>query len=392
MATPARVDETMKAMEKLQTKINNEAFFHVQSTIRRLITEESSRNKNVGGVTIVSGSGSASSIFHGLVKAISSYNNEKVHDMRLLILRDDKTIQGLVWEMFCRDWLRMDNKYVNAWLLNEVPSEILRECGLCRLDNGIDLIAELSSAQPAVMYNTSKVRDIEKKQGILPGSPIKSKYVAIQCKFRAPNKDGIGAALTWKMLDTFTGLCSMTGPWVRGIVMTNSKGVGPRVPRKAKEERNDEEAEDVRKDRKTVLHDRFTTMAFCMLNKTEMDHWMRMAGTGEAGRRLDEDTEATQPTPIPTPLIPPTNTTTNIVTAPTPVPDSVTGQNKGISRQKTSTKSTRSRGTKSRGFKGTGRGGKALGHIVGGDTDVKTPDQLREARLAHYTPNTIDTE
>lgn len=390
MATPEKFVEAIQDLDLLEKKFNTKSTFQIQSTIRRLITEEASRNTMVSGTTIVSGAGSATSIFHGLVRAIANYNDREVHDMKDLILRDNKTLHGLVWEVFCRDWLRTDTRYTNAWLLCEVPSDILRDCGLCRLDSGIDLIAELRSEQPAVMYNTSKVREIEKKQGLLQGGVIKSKYVAIQCKFREPNKDGIGAALTWKMLDTFTGLCSMTGPWARGIIMTNGRGIGNRVPKKALEEKNNKESEDVRDQRKTVLHDRFTTFAFATLNKTDNDHWKRMAGTNIGGDRLGSVTTNNTTQPLVPPSISP-SVTTRLIPGIGELPVSNI-DNSSTKTVQTKPKTTTNKKTRGTGVKGTGRRGRSVGHVLGGDVKPKTQEQLRDARLAHYKPNTVENE
>jgi hypothetical protein len=73
-----------------------------------------------------------------------------------------------------------------------------------RVDNGIDIVAQMSS---------------------------QSGYVAVQCKYRK----NIKQTVTWTSLSTFVGLCAVTGPWDRHLLMTNCRGVTRKVPKTPKD-------------------------------------------------------------------------------------------------------------------------------------------------------------
>jgi hypothetical protein len=206
--------------------------------------------------------------------------------------RDLNNLHGKVWEVFCREWLKAEHrdakgmstsKYKNVWLLHETPRDVLDMCGLEQLDSGIDIIAELWDDVMASIPFKDKVS---------------SRYVPVQCKFRSPNKLGYVKKITWDELSTFCGLVNMTGPWVHGLVMVNSRGIGNRVPKKSNDTNTNDNKDtknthkdtsnknlDVRKQRKTILHERFHTIAFTKLDHTSLEQWQRVAGTS-IGHRL----------------------------------------------------------------------------------------------------------
>ena len=220
-------------------------------------------------------------MFRALVREIEAYRTRAVSSMRELRLRDDRGSHGRAWELFCRDWLKALTRqgparetvrvYEDVWLLSEAPDVVLTLCGLVRLDSGIDLVARLASPSRARLYDPGKH----------PAAPTSS-LVAVQCKFRSPGKLGRAKRLPWKELSTFTGLCSISGPWARALIMTNAPGLGARVPRS----RATGEATDTRK---TLLADRYVTLAFGSFEATTLEHWARMTGLGP-GTRLDQPT------------------------------------------------------------------------------------------------------
>ena len=174
--------------------------------------------------------------------------------MREQKLRDNKALKGRTWEIFVREWLLASQRYTNVWLLQDVPEEVLRKCSIERLDSGIDIVAELAQAENALFYNP-------KTYSTAPHT----KYVAIQCKFRSPDKLGRTKRLPWSSVSTTVGLCSLTGPWARCLICTNAPGMG----------------------RKTVpVSGRFVTLAYRTFDKTDRDTWLRICGI-YMPRRLD---------------------------------------------------------------------------------------------------------
>jgi predicted helicase len=89
--------------------------------------------------------------------------------------------------------------YDNVWLLKDIPTHVRESLGLRTRDIGIDIVAE--------------------RKGSAGNSS--STYVAVQCKFKSPNKWRKKTAVGWKELSTFYSLCARTGPWDRHIVMFN---------------------------------------------------------------------------------------------------------------------------------------------------------------------------
>jgi hypothetical protein len=444
MANPASVQASLEEMRRIEEGNIRRYSTSIQAAVRRLLAEDACRDEQV---RILSSVAPNSSVFHGLVRCIAAYSEREVKDMRQMRLRDDKTLSGRLWEVACRDWLLALTRkvrgedvrvYANVWLLSEVPREVLQECNLMRLDAGIDLVAELVGTEVASMYDATKphTRDAEGR--------VTSRYVAVQCKFRKPNVKGIGAALTWNLLSTFTGLCSMTGPWVRGLVMTNARGLGSRVPRKAGEEKarptsstdptptNATTSSTSRQNRKDVLDTRFATLAFRSMDRTCNDHWRRMAGT-ESGQRLgsavveeisasgskdevhgrDEEVhgrdEEEKSAEEDLPLRPPTSTLPRangppvtqarppqVATSNVPVPDGLTGMSRGVISPGIVAKGSPweykkgEHGKKPRKRPPVIKGGR--GKLLGGST-AQTPAEMRAARLARFatTPSNTST-
>lgn len=166
-------------------------------------------------------------IFDRIVEEIQKFNENPVHNYTEMRQRDNKHIKGLAWEQFCQWYLlnvpkvvskeQNEKKYEKVWLWKEIPDDVKASLGLTmRTDNGIDIVAKLSS-------NNNKER-----------------YVAVQCKFKKRQiaKGRKTVKVTWKTLSTFLGLTARTNEngWEQHIVMTNCDGVGKwEIPRTSKD-------------------------------------------------------------------------------------------------------------------------------------------------------------
>jgi hypothetical protein len=132
----------------------------------------------------------------------------------IIELRKKTTKQkGLFFEVFCKLFLKMRG-YDDVWLLNEIPSEIIKYLNMETYDVGIDLVARFKIPN----RETNNIEDYF--------------YIAIQAKYRKPSKDRFGRhvhKLSWKELSTFLSLSQRTGPtkygWKTKIVMTNADNV-----------------------------------------------------------------------------------------------------------------------------------------------------------------------
>ena len=131
-------------------------------------------------------------------------------DWHKTTLASNKRAKGDVWESFCKRYLDiiMSEQYEDTWLLRDTPSELLEHLKMYngRKDMGIDMIA--------------RRRD--------------GGYVAVQCKYKQPHKDGYIPKtkrrmrynrVNWGELKTFQELCASTGPWHSILVMTNGKNI-----------------------------------------------------------------------------------------------------------------------------------------------------------------------
>lgn len=138
-------------------------------------------------------------IFDRFLVQLSKYTTREANDIYAIKRRDNKRAHGLAWEKFCQWYLITTQGYHQAWLLNEIPTNIKQHLKIFgNQDNGIDIVA----------------------QRLENGG-----FIAIQCKYRAR----IDQSIPWKSLSTFVGMCASTGPWISMIVMTNCKGVSRKV-------------------------------------------------------------------------------------------------------------------------------------------------------------------
>lgn len=140
-------------------------------------------------------------VFDTVESNIAEWYDSPCHDFGELKRRQNKKIRGDLFEEFCVSYLKVVGKYENAWLLQDVPEDILKKLNMVVNDLGIDIVCE--------------------KNG---------QYSAVQVKYR--KKTGKKRILSWKLLSTFYALCLKTGPWSKYIVMTNCdyiRGVGKKT-------------------------------------------------------------------------------------------------------------------------------------------------------------------
>ena len=109
--------------------------------------------------------------------------------------------KGDLWELYCREFLRVSGGFETAELLSCLDDDALARLSLRRGDVGIDLIAFHADGGVS----------------------------AVQCKFR--RKGGV----SWREISTFEALCARSGPWTQKIVMTN----GTHVTREGRKDATD---------------------------------------------------------------------------------------------------------------------------------------------------------
>lgn len=243
-------------------------------------------------------------IFDKIMQGAGDHYNAPTHTIQDMRLRNSNRGKGQFWELFCKDWLITSGKYINVWLLNEVPPDIL--LAFCLKKPTVEPPPSLSES------NVHDVRTVKKAHsqstpdnGIDIVAQTSTGYIAIQCKFRSKEK-----SVDWKSLSTFVGLCALAGripgspQWEKHIVMTNCKSVTRKIARGPKDT--------------SICHGTFAG--------TQREHWMKIAGTYNP-RRLDdspiESSPSTQLTRIPCmpivaepikfPIIPQLTPVTNLI-------------------------------------------------------------------------------
>lgn len=131
------------------------------------------------------------SVFPYLMSHIQLYYEKPCHTISDFKERRTKKQEGDIFEEFC--CLYLENKGYTAWLLKDIPDNILKELQLTRKDMGIDIVAKKDD-----------------------------KYYAIQSKFKKKFAEKRYNVLGWKQISTFCALCSRTGPWEQCIIMTTA--------------------------------------------------------------------------------------------------------------------------------------------------------------------------
>ena len=153
--------------------------------------------------SLVSKDNTHDSLFDQLVVKCLEHYDAPVHSIQEIRSKRNTKVKGDLFEAFCI--LYLTHKGYQAWLLKEVPDDILTQFGMKRFDVGIDIIA---------------LKD--------------GRYSAVQCKFKKPRPGFVKGTwlpyncVNWKELSTFYSLCQRTqtkARWERHIVMTNTKNV-----------------------------------------------------------------------------------------------------------------------------------------------------------------------
>jgi len=133
---------------------------------------------------------SPENLFDAFIKEAAEFYARPAHTLQEMRTRENKKIRGDIFEDFCILYLKHVKGY-EAWLLEDVPEEMLTKLSMKRRDMGIDIIARNND-----------------------------EYYAVQCKYK--KHDALKKTyITWKALSTFYALCMRTGPWKKYIVMTN---------------------------------------------------------------------------------------------------------------------------------------------------------------------------
>ena len=167
----------------------------MKNIINKSISQSISQNNNQKG------------IFDCFLTNFEGMCNKSASTIQELQKRENKHTKGRLWEEFCFYYLNNVLNYRNVWLWKDVPNDVKKQLNLkqSHVDNGIDIIAKLND---------------------------KTGFVAIQCKYRK----NIKQTVTWTTLATFVGLCALSGPWDKHIVMTNCRGVTRKVPKGPKDQ------------------------------------------------------------------------------------------------------------------------------------------------------------
>ena len=170
-----------------------------ESIVKRVISTESS---------------TTATDFDRFVTACMEETSQPVHSIQEMRHQRSTKRKGDLFETFCIRYLH--SKGYEAWLLRDVPQDILDACGMTRFDVGIDAIARKQSKAKA------KSDSGKEKQRVLS---------AVQCKFKTPRPGFVKGTwlpyncVNWKEVSTFYSLCHRTqakANWERHIVMTNT--------------------------------------------------------------------------------------------------------------------------------------------------------------------------
>lgn len=132
---------------------------------------------------------SSGNVFSNLLDRFKVYYERPCGNISELKRRSTKG-KGDIFEVFSVLYLQALG--YEAWLLKDLPQELLEELSLKRFDVGIDIVAR---------------KDEE--------------YYAVQSKYRVKNRSKPVTALGWGQLSTFYSVCMRTGPWKKYIVITN---------------------------------------------------------------------------------------------------------------------------------------------------------------------------
>lgn len=134
-----------------------------------------------------------SNLFDDFCNLCEIYTNTECHSIQDIKKYKTNKNKGLMFEIFCKLYLKTFDKYKNVWLYHEFSIDEKRKLNLTKNDYGIDIICE----------------DFE------------NKYYAIQCKYRKRNSKR-KTCIPWRDLATFYGQVANSGPFEKHIVITNA--------------------------------------------------------------------------------------------------------------------------------------------------------------------------
>lgn len=149
------------------------------------------------------GKGGNNKVIDILIEKFILYYDKPVHSISEINQRENRKVKGDLFEILALAYLvtsqnyRGKNWYTRGWLLKDVPNEIAEKLGIKGRDMGIDIILEVKNES-------------------------KSKYCAVQVKYRKPNRYKSKNVLGWKQLSTFYSLVQRTGPYQKHIIFTNA--------------------------------------------------------------------------------------------------------------------------------------------------------------------------
>lgn len=187
----------------------------------------------------LSSASQTSDIFPNIVEKFEIFYARPSANM-VALRKSTRHEKGQFFEHFCLMYLQAKN-YGEAWLLGDVPDDILEELGLTRKDNGIDIVVKHTNG-----------------------------YFAVQAKWRSNPHKRTRIQLGWGKLATFFALAARTGPYLKHIVMTNCHSIK-------------------RNGNRTWKMDQ--TIARAGFEKCSREFWQSMAGLG-SGYSLKSEIES----------------------------------------------------------------------------------------------------
>jgi len=194
----------------------------------------------------LSSASQTSDIFPKLVERFEAFYARPSTNM-VSLRKSTRHEKGEFFEHFCLMYLRAKN-YGEAWLLGDIPDDLLEELGLTRKDNGIDIIVKHANG-----------------------------YFAVQAKWRSNPHKRTRIQLGWGKLATFFALAARTGPYLKHIVMTNCHSIK-------------------RNGNRTWKMDQ--TIARAGFEKCSREFWQSMAGLGSGyslnDEKADEEVEESE--------------------------------------------------------------------------------------------------
>ena len=135
-------------------------------------------------------------VFDELLEEFNRHYGRPSHSMQEMRDRANKKIKGDMFEHFALLYLQHVLK-IKAWLLEDVPDDVLSQVKVTRRDMGIDII----------------------------GVDSHERYYAVQVKYRSTSSYKSRVIVGWKQLSTFFALAARSGPYYKTIVFTNAHGV-----------------------------------------------------------------------------------------------------------------------------------------------------------------------